>query len=173
MSDEATPPIDIPEIAAFNEAAGGFEVAGIELYPRSMSRIVAADAMGFRWGYVSPDDGLLKSTGFKYSGALADTCLMLWLCSIPNASEAKTKEEWTVQRAQRNPDAANLAAQEWAYGLGIVNAECVAFLFAFGVLHRIMAGETVSRFKIEVTGAGPQHEETEPGNELAPPDALS
>lgn len=171
MSDE-TPPIESPEVAAFNEAAAGFEAAGIELYARSMTRRVAADAMGFRWGYVPEDDGMLKRG--KYSGALADTCLMLWLLTIPNASESKPGDRWTVQRATRNPDAANDAALEWAESIGIKDGECDAFHQAFNVMARIMTGEAVSRFKIEVTGARSHVEEgSEPGNESAPPDAQS
>lgn len=162
---EETPSIT-PESEAYAKAKAGFELFGNPLAKYSLSRKAAADSMGLRYGYVPEDDPMI-GTG-KYSGALRDTIIALWLCSIPNASEQTAEQirakEWSVQRADRKPEDAYQAAQEWAEANGIDDTAGERFIEAYGVFLSIMSGEGKSRFAVTTTGAGPTHEETESPN---------
>ncbi len=165
MSDE-TPSVE----TAYNEAKAGFELGDISLYPYSFARKAAADAMGIRWGYVPEDDPMIK-TG-KYSGALGDAVKVLWLCTIPNASEQTAEQvrakEWSVQRAERKPEEAYAVAQQWAEGIGIASNDSEEFVKAYNVFLKIMSGERITQFRVTTDSPSPIHEEEPDPNANAP-----
>lgn len=163
---EDTPAVETAD-EAFAKARKGFEVFGKPLYKYSMSRKVAADGMGLRFGFV-PDDDPMYATG-KYSGALRDTIIFCWLCSTPNASEQTTEQiaakQWNVQRAQRRPDEAYAAAEQWADENGIDGIDSPRFGEAYGVFLDVMNGEGRSRFAVATTESGPvPPQDAESGN---------
>lgn len=154
---EETPPVETPESEAFNQAKAGFELFGNTLKKYSLSRKVAADAMGLRWGTIDPDETGEQS--WKHTSALRDVILWTWLCHTPNESEQGREQlaakEWNVQRAQRKPKEAYAEAERWAEEHGIDGIDAPAFMEAYGVFLDVMMGEGRSRFAVTLTDIGP------------------
>jgi len=127
-----------PEEEAFHNASKGAELDGAPLMPFSPARERAAQAMGMKMPGWKPDEFAAIQSGAMYPGALRDSTIFAWLCSIPTASdqEAENMAEraaakrdarkpvfqngWTVQRADRNPDDAYEEACRFCDEKGIV-----------------------------------------------------
>ncbi len=167
---EETPPAIIEESAAPTTG----EPWG-ELYAYSFSRKAAANAMGLRYGYVPPEE-LVKTDGiFRYKGDMGDVIKLLWILTRPNASEVvipKTAtlderreilSQWTVQRAEKMPDEAYAAAQEWAQSIGIKDDKSEQFIDAYIKFLMIMKAEEKAEFEVTTVGAGPS-KPTEPAD---------
>lgn len=167
---EETPPAFV-ELPAPAEGADG-----IEYLPLSFSREAALNAMGIHYGMV-PQSAIRTESGlFRYNGDMGDTIKTLWICTIPNASEVpqpKTAQErmdaltqWTVQRAEKMPDAAYEAAQKWAQDkLGLRDDKGEPFWNAYVRFLRMMAEKDGAKFevKMENEGGAPAHaEESDP-----------
>lgn len=139
-----------------------------DLYPYSFSRKAATNAMGLRYGYV-PAEAVIKTEGlFRYNGDFGDTIKFLWILTRPNASEvaipkSASMEErrelmsvWTVQRAEKMPDEAYCAAQEWAQSIGIKDDKSEEFYAAYIQFLMIMKSEDKADFTVTTTSDGPQ-----------------
>ncbi len=165
---EDTPPVELSPSEAFDQAKAGFELFGVPIKKYSLSRKVAADAMGLKWGTILEEETIEQS--WKHTCALRDVILWTWLCHIPTEDE-QTKEqtaakEWSVQRAQRKPKEAYAEAERWAEEQGIDGIDAPKFVDAYGVFLNVMLGEGRSRFAVTVTDAGPTPPDgNESGNE--------
>ena len=145
MSDEIT-----PEEKAFTDARRGFELFGSPLAGYSASRKVAAQAMGMQWPFIGEAAMAQLQATNMYPGALRDTALVLWLCTLPDASTALARGVWTPSRALGKPDDARDAALEWADKCGITDTSGPKFAEAFQVFFAIVTGADASQFRIEV-----------------------
>lgn len=164
--DEITgEPVGSPE-HAFVAAKVGFEVHGIPLNAYSASRKVAAQSLGLLYPYIG-DAGAdaIEKTGV-YPGALMDTIIVLWLCSLPNPQDLSVEEfrsgAWTPTRAMAKQEASKEVMMEWAEKLGILDVQCEKFLAAYQVFIAILSGVSASEFNVKVEGArsGPQEAES-------------
>ena len=128
-----------PEEAAFHTATAGLQLdKETPLLPFSPARERAFQAMGGKMPAWKPEDFALIQNGGIYPGALRDATVFVWLCSIPTNSEQEAantlertqakaegrkpvfKNEWTVQRADRNPDEAYEVACQFGDDHGLV-----------------------------------------------------
>lgn len=170
--NEETPPYEPTGDQAFRDARAGFQLGDIELFPHSTQRRFAADRMGLTWGSIPRDDPLLRSG--RYSGALRDVVIVLWLGTIPRkaelTSEQRSANAWTVERADRMPDDAYAVAQEWAESVGITDTDTGQFRKAWDVFVRIKMGESVSSFRVTTDSVSPVPPESEAGNVSGPQD---
>lgn len=156
---EETPSLETAD-EAYAKAKAGFELFDKPLYAYSFTRKSAANRMGLIYGYVDDDDPIHRaSKKLRYSGDIGDTVKVLWLCSIPNASEQSAEERkengWTVQRAERKPDEAYAAAQEWAESHGITDGLSDQFWKAYAVFLDIILGNDKAVFSVAVDSVGP------------------
>lgn len=167
---EETPAIETAE-EAFAQAKAGFACGEIELFPFGTKRNFAADRMGMVWGTIQKDDPRLPVG--KYSGAMRDVAIFLWLGTRPCKSEITAEQrlagEWTVERAERQPEEAYEAAQEWLAALGIKDADSPGFQPAWEVFRAIKRGEAVSKFRVTTDGASGTPREIESGNSNGQP----
>lgn len=94
-----------------------------QLHPFDVMRVSAAYAMGLRYGRWTADD--LKTWGESgaYSQLPNDIVIVLFLCSLPKVArpvkigegdDARYETPLTVPKVFSNPDAAIIAAYEWA-----------------------------------------------------------
>ena len=90
MSDEIT-----PEESSFINAKRGFELFGAALAPYSASRKVAAQTMGMQWPFIGEAALAQLQATNMYPGAIRDTAILLWLCTLPDASTALARGVWT------------------------------------------------------------------------------
>jgi len=155
---EAAPVSLVPETAtqAFNAAQVGYTLLGAPLFKWSDSRRIAAQSMGLRWE--NRDESLLDQlrAGVLYDGALRDTLIVCWVCSLPNASEqtetqAKTGG-WTVQRAGQSRTAADEEMVRWAAKKDLIDTGGAAFAEAYRTFLAIVLGVAVSEFDLADTG---------------------
>jgi len=142
---------EIPaEETAFINAKRGFELFGAPLNAYSVSKKVAAQAMGMAWPFIGEAAlATLQATNL-YPGALRDTVILLWLCTLPDASTALARGVWTPSRALGKPDDARDAALEWADKSGITDTASEKFAEAFQVFFAIVSGVDAASFRIEV-----------------------
>lgn len=169
---EDTPPVETAD-QAFAEAKAGFVLGDIELFQNSTKRVFAADRMGIVWGTIDRTDPRIAIG--QYSGAMRDIAIVLWLCVTPCRSQL-TKEEraaatWTVERAEREPEAAYEAAQDWLVSIGVKDNGTPEFNAAFDVMRRIKRGEALSRFRVTTGQVGAPTEEPDTGNSKGQPNA--
>jgi hypothetical protein len=111
----------------------------LELQPFTPERFVAAQAAGLKFPIARdawPQDGTL------YAGELMDAVLVLWICTIPVASDKPG--DWTVKRALRKPDQAMEAALTWGAEKGISVAQSPAFWKAIELYEGILVDVTNS-----------------------------
>lgn len=139
-----------------------------ELLPYSFSRKAAANAMGLRYGHLKPETVVQSDDFFRYNGDLGDTIKVLWIRTLPNASEiilpktARLEERmeiaarWTVQKAERMPEEAYQAAQAWAQSIGIEDDKSEKFYEAYIVFLQTMTEEEQSNFAVTVDNPGPK-----------------
>lgn len=107
-------PLDGPIADVLTKEFAGYHLGDIELVPYSPSRKVAAQTMGMKYPHIG-DDGIAAIDAMRpYKGALLDTIIVLWLCTLPDSAEGKA---WTPSRAIRNAELALDAAMEWANDL--------------------------------------------------------
>lgn len=151
---------------AFIGAKVGYEFDGIPLRPYSASRKVAAQSLGLLYPYIG-DAGaeLVEKTGV-YPGALLDTIIVLWLCSLPDPQDLTIAEHrdgaWTPARAMSRQDAAKEEMMAWADRHGILDVQCEKFLGAYQIFIAILSGVSASEFQLKVDGVkqGPQEDES-------------
>ena len=145
MTDEIT-----PEEKSFIEGKRGFELFGEPLAPYSASRKVAAQAMGMQWPFIGEAALAQLQATNMYPGALRDAAILLWLCTLPDASTALARGVWTPSRALSKPDEARDAALEWADAAGITDTSGPKFSEAFQLYFGIVTGADAAAFRIEV-----------------------
>jgi hypothetical protein len=150
MTDDPTPPED----SAFIAAKRGFELFGQPLKHYSASRKVAAQAMGMQWPFIGEAALAQLQATNMYPGALRDTALVLWLCTLPDPSDQTMEQvkakEWNPSKALSKPDDARDAALAWADKTGITDTAGSQFAEAFQVFFGIVSGADASQFTIEV-----------------------
>lgn len=150
-------PADGQEPDSFVVARTSFELFGQPLKKYSISRKLAADAMGIIYGRLPPDsEERLKTTG-TYPGLLRDVVCVLWLCSISAASE-QTEEEarkgsWTPARALLRPGEAMDAAMAWAEPLGLAD-DAEKLGEAAQVFAAIMNNVSAAEFRLVTSDKG-------------------
>ena len=145
MNDDIT-----PEEKAFIEAKRGFELFGTPLAPYTASRKVAAQTMGMQWPFIGEAALAQLQTTNMYPGALRDAAIVLWLCTLPDASTALARGVWTPSRALSKPDEARDAALEWADKEGVTDSSGAKFGEAFQVFFGVVTGADAGAFRIEV-----------------------
>jgi len=178
MNDDPNTP-EAPEEVAFNAASAGLQLdQETPLLPFSPARERAFQAMGGKMPAWNEEEFEMIRTGKQlYPGALRDTTIFMWLCSIPTNDEqeaafaterAKAKQEGrkpdmemvrTVQWADRNPDEAYEEACKFGDAQGIVIGS-KKFLNAYIVMRDKGLQILESRFTIE----GGEGSGDEPGN---------
>lgn len=167
---EDTPSVETAD-AAFAEAKAGFQLGEIELFPNSIKRVFAADRMGLVWGTIDRTDPRIAIG--QYSGAMRDIAIVLWLCVTPCRSQLSKEERavtaWTVERAEREPEAAYEAAQEWLVSIGVKDSGTPAFDAAFEVMRKIKRGEEVSKFRVTTGQITTPTQEPDEGNSTGQP----
>lgn len=145
---------------AFLQAKAGFTFKGEPLLPYSASRKVAAQSMGLLFPFV-PDAEEAQETGV-YQGMLADVIIVIWLCSLKNASEQTRDEvkagEWNPSKALSKPQAAMEAAMEWAEKTGLADMNSETFLEAYKTFMAILTGISLSEFEVDAGNGSPQPE---------------
>jgi hypothetical protein len=131
MSTENDPAEIAPEEKAFAVAVNGQAFDNSTLFPFSPARQRAAQAMGMKAPMFDAEDFAAMGAAKPYAGALRDTTIYLWLCSIRNASEQEDEDRaarkrgerpapaWTVQRAARSPIEAYDEAEKWCDEKGV------------------------------------------------------
>lgn len=142
------------EETAFINAKRGFELFGSPLSSYSASRKVAAQAMGMQWPFIGEAAMAQLQATNMYPGALRDTALVLWLCTLPDSNTALARGIWTPSRALGKPEEARDAALEWAEKCGITDTSSEKFAEAFQVFFAIVTGVDAATFKIEVEKVG-------------------
>jgi|APGre2960657404_1045060.scaffolds.fasta_scaffold40180_3 hypothetical protein len=158
MSEEIT-----PEESSFINAKRGFELFGTPLAPYTASRKVAAQTMGMQWPFIGEAALAQLQATNMYPGAIRDTAILLWLCTLPDASTALARGVWTPSRALSKPDEARDAALEWADKCGITDSSGPKFGEAFQVFFGIVTGVDAAQFRIEVEKTGGGESGDEPG----------
>lgn len=119
--------MDDIELSPIVAAKSGNEIFGIELRTYSASRKVAAQSMGLMFPVVG-QEGMdqMKRTGL-YPGALKDTVIILWLCSLKDHSDLTPEETkagiWTPSRALHSPATALEVAMAWADGFAFLDGD--------------------------------------------------
>lgn len=158
---------------AFDQAQQGYTLFGAPLHSYSDSRRIAAQSLGFRWAARTQEMlDQMRSLGI-YDGGQRDTLLLLWLCSIPNASELtpddlksaaqRGERPWTVQRAQLIPAAAEEAMMAWGAQQELIDLQGERFAEAFKVFLAIVLGVAVSEFDVQApAGAAPEKDAPDP-----------
>lgn len=145
--DAAYAPDDSAE-TAFTES-DNHALGDLELQPYNPIRIVAAQAMGLRHPNIGEEAmEQFKTTGV-YPGALSDTLIVLYLCTLGTAAE--------VRRCGRKPDEAYEKAIAWGAERGIINMRSETFWQAYGkfidIVSEVSASVTVP--KLEGAAASP------------------
>jgi hypothetical protein len=100
------------EAAFVNSENHSFD--GIKLHGYGPSRICAAQAMGLHYGTVDAAGQERFTDGKVYPGAMRDTAVVLWLCSLSDRDDA-------IEAASRAPKSASLKAIEWGGDHGIMD----------------------------------------------------
>ena len=153
-----------PEETSFINAKRGFELFGEALKNYSASRKVAANAMGLGWPFIGEAAlAQLQATNF-YPGAIRDMVIVIWLCTLPDASTALARGVWTPSRALSKPDEARDAALEWADKCGITDSSGPKFGEAFQIFFAVVTGVDAAQFRIEVEKTGGGESGDESGN---------
>lgn len=144
-----------PEERAFINAKAGFSLFGNPLHAYSASRRVAAQSMGMLYPYIGEGAGdQFEKTG-AYAGMLKDILILLWLCTLPDASEM-TKEEvrdpqaWNPSRAVANSARALDAAITWGEEQGLMEMNGEKYNEAAQVFIAMVTGVQASEFKLNV-----------------------
>jgi hypothetical protein len=158
MSEEIT-----PEESSFINAKRGFELFGAPLAPYSASRKVAATRMGMTWPFIGEAALAQLQATNMYPDAMFHSVIVLWLCTLPDASTALARGVWTPSRAVSKPDEARDAAIAWADSEGITDMSGPKFGEAFQVFFGIVTGVDAAQFRIEVEKTGGGESGDEPG----------
>jgi hypothetical protein len=155
MTEDAdNPPHDTD---AFLKAKQPLELFGEPLRAYSASRKVAAQTMGLLYPYVG-DAGAerMQRTGV-YPGALKDVIIVLWLCSIQDASEQSRDQvragEWNPSKALQKPEAAVDVAVEWASEKGLADIDSKEWTEAFAAFISIVQPVADSEFNVTTNPA--------------------
>lgn len=162
MSKRKTTPEPAPEVEPEEEAFIGSKI-GPTLFDEplraySPSRRVAAQSMGCLYPFIG-DDGAaqFERTGI-YPGAVKDAAIVLWLCSLEDASEQTSAQvkggAWNPSKAMHRPEAALGAALEWAEELELITVGTERFSQAFGEFVKIVTAVEKSKFTIHVENLG-------------------
>jgi hypothetical protein len=114
---------------------------GEKLQPYSPARIIAAQAMGLRYGYVDKAGLEFFKKHKIYPGALRDVVVVLWLCSL--------SDEDDIDEASREPKGAIKTATKWAADRGIVDANSDKFWDSYALFMQIIGEIDDSRVSAE------------------------
>jgi len=131
MSDEGYEP-DEPKPAedkAFIES-DGYEFNGLKLHPYSPERMWAVDAIGTRYGRLTPEQNEQWREDGTYPGMAGDVPVVLWICSLDK------REEWLA--ARRNPNTAMAKIEQFAQSHQIVSPIQDNWWKAYDVFLKIM-----------------------------------
>jgi hypothetical protein len=145
--------------AIFVQARGGFYLFEEKLRPYSASRKVAAQSMGLMYPYIGEEGAAQFASTGVYPGAMKDTIILLWLCSLPDDGHGKT---WTPSRALAKPAEAIRVALDWASDLELCTPGSSRFTEAFRVFVEITTAIEASRFSVSVDGATSSQEDAGP-----------
>lgn len=168
MSDEFEPsPYQPEEAFAAGQSHAGQTFAGQPLRAFSYSRKLAAQSMGCIAPGVIDFAEHMRSKG-TYPGALSDTIIVTWLCTLRDNSEMDAEGiragEWTPERARNRPGDAQAAADKWAEANQIDNLftgnGMEAWKFFLGVMFAIDA--SVFEVGTESNGAPPLEDSPPP-----------
>lgn len=128
-------------------------ISGINLFPWTPSRVIAAQNMGQLYPEIGKDGWDQYRRTKLYPGAVKDVIISLWLC---------TRNEEEVDQADCAPVEAYRQARTWAAGLGIHDTKKDAFWQAYAKFADIM-GEVDKAITVPKVEGG--EESPDPGNE--------
>ena len=139
--------------AAVVDAKSVHDLFGQVLRPFSFSRKLAAQAMGCLAPHI-PDFIEHMKTSATYPGALRDTMITLWLCTLKDNGEMEKGDilagEFTPERALAKPQEALAKAEAWAeangFGEGLLSEKIFP---AWTRFLAIMFGISESLFEIK------------------------
>jgi hypothetical protein len=136
---------DDPAEEAFTQS-DAHDLGDLELQPYTPDRVMAAQAMFLRYGFVDEAGVEFFNQHKVYPGALRDVAVVLWLCSLTSETE--------IDKASRNPIAAIKKAIEWSHERKLDNTNSEEFWKAFTVFMRIMSQVDTSTSVPEQTDNG-------------------
>lgn len=115
---------------------------GTKLYPWTPARMIAAQAMGLLFPDIGKEGWDQYRRTKLYSGAVRDTIIVLWLCTI---------DENAVDEADAAPQDAYKRAKAWATALGIHDRNKDAFWQAYAKFSAIVTevDEAITTPKVE------------------------
>lgn len=167
MNITGTAPQEMEEAEhAYQAAAVGFTLFSEPLAPYSYTRKFAAQSLGMLYPLIGEEGAAqLERTGV-YAGALKDAAILLWLCTLKDASDLTRDDlragEWTPARASIKPAEALAVAMEWADNQRLTDMSGARFAEAWQVFTAISMGVAASEFVLEVPGAPTPPEDASP-----------
>lgn len=126
---------------------------GVRLNPWTPSRVIAAQGMGMLYPSLGKEDWDQFERTKRYTGALKDTIIVLWLCMI---------DDEAVDNADSAPKEAYKTAKQWAAGLGIHKIESNEFWQAYAKFSEIVTEVASSATKITTNDDESEPEEDDP-----------
>ena len=159
---------------AFLGAVAGNTLGDEPLRPFSFSRKIAAQCMGCQAPMLSGAAREAMSNTGLYPGALNDTIIVLWLCTLKDASEITLEDfksgAFSPERAINQPAEAAEKARTWAELKGLGDVASEAFVEAWKKFLSIMFGIDASIFEVQVENDRmPSQEEPPPKAKPANP----
>ena len=159
---------------AFIAATTGNALFGEPIRNFSFNRKIAAQAMGCQAPILSAEARDAMTRTGVYPGALNDTIIVLWLCTLKDNSELTTDDYkagvFTPERATNQPTQAIEQARAWAEAKKLDNIAGDEFFEAWKMFLHIMFGIDASVFEVEVEkgnapaleGRGPKEKPAKP-----------
>lgn len=133
-----------------------FTLFGEPLRAYSYSREIAANAMGMLYPDIGKTGAAMFAKKFTYNGILKDLSIVLWLCSIADASDipqGNPDGQWSVDAAIQDPQKALSEAIQWAGDKGITQSDFEKCLEAKAVFISIVTKADAAKFTLVIPGA--------------------
>lgn len=148
-----------PTPDAFVQAAAPLTFATAPLHAYTRRRYQAAQAMGLLYPDIGDENLERLRAGKLYAGQVRDVTIVLWLCSIPQATDATPDEikmgGFTVELAILKPLRAWEAALAWSEEHGLCDPQDARFREAMALFSRLVLPVEDSRFEVAIDGAKP------------------
>jgi len=121
--------------------SGERELHGLKLQPYSPARVVAAQSMGLRYGFVDEAGTEVFKRTKLYPGAVRDVAIFIWLCGKATDGD--------LDAAGVEPMMAARKAVEWAEKEDLLDVGKEKFWDAYALMFEVMEDIRVSRSKAE------------------------
>lgn len=127
----------------------------LKLMPWTPERLIAAQNMGLTLIGLSGEAWEEFIRTDIYPGALKDTCISIWLCTLPEDDRARNvlpeseRNTMTVEEADASPKMAYRLAKKWAATRDIASGNSKAFWQAYSKFLQMMNEVSASSVKPE------------------------